>query len=79
MSNALRPGIDEARLDRITRKPLPGSRRVYVGGSLYPFLTQDVRDYATKIGIAAEEALDRGLEEKSAEFLQGGGELYRNA
>jgi phosphomethylpyrimidine synthase len=41
-------------------------------------ITQDVRDYATKIGIAAEEALDRGLEEKSAEFLQGGGELYRN-
>lgn len=30
------------------------------------------------VGFAAEEALQRGLEEKSAEFVQNGGELYRN-
>ena len=33
MSNALQPGIDEARLDGITRTPLPGSRRIYATGT----------------------------------------------
>jgi phosphomethylpyrimidine synthase len=44
MSNALQPGIDEARLDGITRIPLPGSRRIYATGTLYPFLRVPMRE-----------------------------------
>ncbi len=42
-------------------------------------LTQDVRDYAEKQGIAVEDAIQKGLEEKALEFQQIGGEIYRNA
>jgi len=40
-------------------------------------ITQDVRDYAAAQGIAAEKAIEAGLAEKSAEFLQDGAEIYR--
>ncbi len=39
-------------------------------------ITQEVRDYAAQLGLAAGEALDRGMEEKSAEFRERGGEVY---
>jgi phosphomethylpyrimidine synthase len=39
-------------------------------------ITQDVREYAEKIGIAEEEALEKGLEEKAKEFAEAGGTLY---
>ncbi|MFZ5538227.1 MAG: phosphomethylpyrimidine synthase ThiC [Pseudomonadota bacterium] len=42
-------------------------------------ITQDVRDYAEKQGLAAEEALKRGMQEKAVEFVRGGGEVYRRA
>ena len=29
-------------------------------------ITQDVRDYAATLGVAEEQALERGMEEKSA-------------
>jgi len=41
-------------------------------------ITQDVRDYAAKLGIDAEKALETGLEEKSLEFRSSGGEIYRD-
>jgi phosphomethylpyrimidine synthase len=31
-------------------------------------ITQDVRDYAAKMGMDAEAAIDRGLQEKAGEF-----------
>jgi phosphomethylpyrimidine synthase len=40
-------------------------------------ITQDVRDYAEKTGVAAEAALQVGLSEKSEEFKKSGGEIYR--
>src|SRR5213593_2670544 len=41
-------------------------------------ITQDVRDYAAKHGIAEETAaLAQGLREKAEEFRKGGGEIYR--
>ncbi len=40
-------------------------------------ITQDVRDYAAAQGVAEEKAIERGLAEKSAEFLQEGAEIYR--
>jgi phosphomethylpyrimidine synthase len=42
-------------------------------------ITQDVRDYAAKLGMSHEEALRKGMEEKSAEFKQAGSEVYRQA
>ena len=43
-------------------------------------ITQDVRDYARAQGLAdAKEALERGLNEKAAEFKRRGGELYQES
>jgi phosphomethylpyrimidine synthase len=41
-------------------------------------ITQDVRDYAAKLGVDAEKALETGLQEKSEEFRNTGGEIYRD-
>ena len=40
-------------------------------------ITQDVRDYAQKLGVSAEDALKKGMEEKAVEFVKKGGELYQ--
>jgi phosphomethylpyrimidine synthase len=40
-------------------------------------ITQDVRDYAASLGVAEEQALARGMEEKSEEFRREGAEIYR--
>jgi phosphomethylpyrimidine synthase len=42
-------------------------------------ITQDVRDYAHKQGLSAEEALKKGMQEKAVEFVRGGAEVYRRA
>jgi len=42
-------------------------------------ITQDVRDYAAKLGMSEEDALKKGMEEKSIEFTKGGAEIYKNA
>jgi phosphomethylpyrimidine synthase len=42
-------------------------------------ITEDVRAYAAKIGVAPDAALAEGMEAKAAEFRDGGGELYRGA
>jgi phosphomethylpyrimidine synthase len=43
-------------------------------------ITQEVRDYAAREGVAAETvALAQGLREKAAEFKKTGGEIYRPA
>ena len=42
-------------------------------------ITQDVRDYAERQGLSADEALQKGLQEKAVEFVRGGGEVYRRA
>ncbi len=41
-------------------------------------ITQDVRDYARQLGMSAEDALQKGLEEKSVEFITTGGQIYRD-
>jgi phosphomethylpyrimidine synthase len=40
-------------------------------------ITQDVRDYAATLGVAEEKALEKGLVEKSEEFLREGAEVYK--
>ena len=40
-------------------------------------ITQDVRDYAREHGMSEDEALNKGMQEKSVEFVGGGSEIYR--
>jgi phosphomethylpyrimidine synthase len=42
-------------------------------------ITQDVRDYAEQVGVEAQAALEKGMEEKSREFVEQGAEIYRRA
>ncbi|NKF22269.1 phosphomethylpyrimidine synthase ThiC [Solimonas marina] len=40
-------------------------------------ITQDVREYAAKVGADEQAAFEQGMAEKSAEFKQSGAEVYR--
>ena len=40
-------------------------------------ISQDVRDYAAKKGISDQEALEKGMKEKSIEFVKKGAEVYQ--
>ncbi len=40
-------------------------------------ITQDVRDFAAKQGIAEDEALEQGMATKAIEFVKTGAEIYR--
>ena len=42
-------------------------------------ITEDVRKYAAEQAISAEEALQRGLADKSKEFVESGAEVYTKA
>ena len=42
-------------------------------------ITEDVRKYAAEQGVAEDEALKRGMEEKSKEFVSKGAEVYSQA
>ena len=42
-------------------------------------ITQDVREYAEKHGLTDIEALQKGMEEKSGEFVEAGAEIYLSA
>jgi len=42
-------------------------------------ITQDVRDYAAKMGVSDEDALQKGMEVKAIEFVQKGAEIYSKA
>ncbi|MCX8566887.1 MAG: hydroxymethylpyrimidine synthase [Glomeribacter sp. 1016415] len=40
-------------------------------------ITQDVRDFAAKTGVSAEQALVQGQTEKAIEFIRSGAEIYQ--
>jgi phosphomethylpyrimidine synthase len=42
-------------------------------------ITQDVRDYAAKLGVDEAAALEKGMEAKAVEFVQKGSEIYSKA
>ncbi len=42
-------------------------------------ITEDVRKYAAEQGLAEEEALQRGMAEKSKEFVEAGAKVYATA
>ena len=50
-------------------------RSLGVGGCSMK-ITEDLRKYATERGLTNEAAIERGLEEKSREFVQHGGDVY---
>lgn len=39
-------------------------------------ITEDVRKYAKEVGINEQEAIEKGMEEKSREFIESGSEVY---
>ena len=39
-------------------------------------ITQEIREYAAKLGADEESARKKGMEEKALEFRQKGGALY---
>ena len=39
-------------------------------------ITQDVRDYAASQGVSEKDALQKGMQEKSIEFVKKGAEVY---
>jgi len=39
-------------------------------------ITQDVRDYADSLGVKEKEALEKGMQEKSEQFIEAGAEIY---
>jgi len=42
-------------------------------------ITEDVRKYAAEQNLTEEEALQKGLAQKSAEFVERGAEVYAKA
>jgi phosphomethylpyrimidine synthase len=42
-------------------------------------ITEDVRKYAAEQGVTEDEALRKGMEEKSKEFVEQGAEVYTKA
>ena len=42
-------------------------------------ITEDVRKYAAEQGLSDEEAVKKGMEEKSKEFVEKGAEVYAKA
>jgi len=42
-------------------------------------ITQDVRDYAAKLGVDEAAALEKGMESKAIEFVKKGAEIYTKA
>ncbi len=42
-------------------------------------ISEDVRRYAEEHGVTEAEAIEKGMADKSAEFVQTGAELYKQA
>ena len=42
-------------------------------------ISQDVRDFAAAQGVSEKEALEKGMEVKSVEFVKQGAEVYHKA
>lgn len=60
MSEAFKQRVSDARLTELTRGALPGSRKVYVAGTLHPFLRVPMREItqtATRLHEARMESL----------------------
>jgi phosphomethylpyrimidine synthase len=86
--NAISKARFEFRLDPVTARefhdetlPQEGAKTAHFCSMCGPHfcsmkITEDVRKYAAELGIAVEEALKKGMEEKSKEFVEKGAEVY---
>ena len=54
-------------------------RRSLGAGGCSMRITEDVRKHAAEHGVSEEEAVRKGMEEKSREFVEKGAELYAKA
>jgi phosphomethylpyrimidine synthase len=54
-------------------------RRSFNEGRCSMKITEDVRKYAAEQGVSENEALEKGLKEKSGEFVEEGAEVYVKA
>lgn len=54
-------------------------RAIGPGGGHVVKITEDVRKYAAELQISENEALAKGMEEKSKEFVESGAEVYQPA
>ena len=55
------------------------ARRAMLRGRSFVNITEDVRKYAAEQAISEDEALKKGMEQKSREFTEAGAELYSKA
>jgi len=55
------------------------ARRAMLRGCSIVNITEDVRKYGTEQAISEDEALKKGMEEKSKEFVENGAEVYAKA
>ena len=55
------------------------ARRVLLRGRSSVNITEDARKYAAEQAISEDEALAKGMEEKSKEFVEKGAEVYAKA
>jgi len=77
-------GLDPEKAKEFNDETLPqeGAKQAHFCSMCGPHfcsmkISQDVRDYAAKKGISADEALTKGMEEKSIEFVKKGSEVYQ--
>jgi phosphomethylpyrimidine synthase len=76
----------EPAVGRWVHQPLPqdGAKSAHFCSMCGPHfcsmkITEDVRKYAAEQAISEEDALKRGMEEKSKEFVEAGAEVYSTA
>ena len=74
----LRSKIDELKAETL---PQEGAKLAHFCSMCGPHfcsmkITQDVRDYAAKQGLDEKDALAKGMEQKSIEFVKKGAEVY---
>ena len=77
-------GLDPEKAKEFHDETLPqeGAKQAHFCSMCVPHfcsmkITQDVRDYAASKGMKEDEALKKGMEEKSIEFIKKGVEIYQ--
>ena len=71
--------MSRSRRARRRQTTLSVARRAMRRGRRIVNITEDVRKYAAEQGIAEDEALKKGMDEKSKEFVEQGAEVYAKA
>ena len=77
-------GLDPEKAKEFHDETLPqeGAKQAHFCSMCGPYfcsmkITQDVRDYADKLGVDEQAALSKGMQEKAIEFVKKGAEVYQ--